>query len=142
MSRLVLIPAVYLFLLNDKNQILLIKRKNTGYEDGKFSVPAGHLKEDESLEGAIIREAEEEIGIDINNNVEFIKMLHRIPEKRLDFFYKTKRWKGKLYNKEPNKCEFVKWFDLYDLPNNIIDYVKEIILENRKELITNGVWRH
>lgn len=132
MSRLGLITAVYLLLFNDKNQILLIKRQNTGYQDGKFSVPAGHLEEDESLEHAIIREAKEEIGIDINNNVEFTKMLHRIPEKRLDFFYKTKHWEGELYNKEPNKCEFVKWFELYDLPENTVDYVKEIILENKK----------
>jgi len=132
MSRLGLISSVYLLLFNDKNQILLIKRQNTGYEDGKFSVPAGHLEEDESLECAIIRETEEEIGIDISNNVKFIKMLHRIPEKRFDFFYKAESWEGELYNKEPNKCELVKWFDIYDLPKNIINYVKEIILENKK----------
>jgi len=132
MSRLGLIPAVYLFLFNDKNQILLMKRQNTGYGDGKFSVPSGHLEENESFEHAIIRETEEEIGLDINNNVKFIKMLHRIPEKRLDFFYKAEFWKGELYNKEPNKCELIKWFDIYNLPENIIDYVKEIILENKK----------
>ena len=35
--------AVHLFFLRD-DQILLLRRFNTGYEDGKYSVVAGHLE--------------------------------------------------------------------------------------------------
>lgn len=128
MSRLNLIPAVYLLLINDKNQILLSKRQNTGYGDGNFSVPAGHLEENESFDEAIIRETKEEIGIEIKN-IELIKILHRISEKRLDYFYKATSWDGKICNEEPNKCEILEWFDLNNLPEDMLGYVKDVILE-------------
>jgi 8-oxo-dGTP diphosphatase len=40
--RFTVIPAVHLFLVSD-GRILLLRRFNTGYEDGKYSVVAGHL---------------------------------------------------------------------------------------------------
>ena len=54
--------AVHLFFLRDK-QILLLHRFNTGYEDGNYSVVAGHVDAGESVMQAAIREAREEVGI-------------------------------------------------------------------------------
>jgi len=48
MPRLRPLVAVHLFLLQD-NKILLSKRYNTGYEDGNWNVPAGHVEEGESV---------------------------------------------------------------------------------------------
>ena len=39
------IPAVYLLLVQD-GKILLIRRCNTGYQYGNYSVPAGHMEGD------------------------------------------------------------------------------------------------
>lgn len=41
-ERYKFICAVYLLLIKE-NQILLLKRANTGYEDGKYSLVAGHM---------------------------------------------------------------------------------------------------
>ena len=38
--------AVYLVLLRDE-QVLMLRRHNTGYEDGNYSVIAGHVERDE-----------------------------------------------------------------------------------------------
>ena len=46
---------------NGKKQILLSKRKNTGYKDGEYELPGGHLEENEDLYEAMIREAKEEL---------------------------------------------------------------------------------
>jgi len=42
-NRFTLPVAVHLFLLRG-NEVLLLRRFNTGYEDGNYSVPAGHLE--------------------------------------------------------------------------------------------------
>lgn len=46
-SRFTTVVAVHLILIKE-NQVLLARRFNTGYEDGNFSVPAGHVDEHES----------------------------------------------------------------------------------------------
>ncbi|GAK14365.1 NUDIX domain-containing protein [Geomicrobium sp. JCM 19039] len=58
MPRFKMVVAVHLFLLKD-DHVLLLRRYNTGYEDGKFSVVAGHLDGDERVKEAIAREAKE-----------------------------------------------------------------------------------
>jgi len=42
-ARFRLIADVHIFLLNGRNEILLLRRKNTGYEDGNYSVIAGQV---------------------------------------------------------------------------------------------------
>jgi len=53
--------AVHLFFLRDE-QILLLRRFNTGYEDGNYSVVAGHVDAGETVTQAAIREATEKPG--------------------------------------------------------------------------------
>ena len=56
--------SVYLLFIKD-GKILLLRRANTGYEDGNYGLVAGHLDAHESLTNAAIREAKEESGVDI-----------------------------------------------------------------------------
>ncbi|MDR1236551.1 MAG: NUDIX domain-containing protein [Holosporaceae bacterium] len=59
--------AVYLLLKRD-DEILLLLRQNTGYQDGNWSVVAGHVEEGEGIIDALVREAKEEADIDITGN--------------------------------------------------------------------------
>lgn len=56
MERFKLVTAVHLILIEDK-KILLQKRYNTGYEDGNYSIVAGHIDGNESVIKAMQREA-------------------------------------------------------------------------------------
>ncbi|MDZ7955173.1 NUDIX domain-containing protein [Nostoc sp. DedQUE09] len=58
-----LIPASYIILIKNE-KILLIRRVNTGYEDGKYSV-VGLVDGNETFVQAVVREAKEEVGIDL-----------------------------------------------------------------------------
>ncbi|MCB0086534.1 MAG: NUDIX domain-containing protein, partial [Caldilineaceae bacterium] len=56
--------AVHIFLVQEE-KVLLLRRYNTGYEDGNYSVPAGHLDGNEPVTQAALREAREEVGVAI-----------------------------------------------------------------------------
>src|SRR6266540_1456593 len=60
-----LTSAAHILLYNEDNALLMLRRFNTGYEDGSFSVLAGHL-EDEPAKAAARRESKEEANVDID----------------------------------------------------------------------------
>ena len=135
-ERFKLVSAVHLFLLRD-DQVLLLRRFNTGYEDGNYSVIAGHLDGDEEIKTAAIREAREEGGIHIDlGDLEIVGVMHRkATDERIDFFATARRWTGEIANCEPGKCDELSWFDLEELPPNLIPYVRQA-LENYRR----GIW--
>ncbi len=122
--------AVHLFMLR-ADQVLLLRRYNTGYEDGNYSVPAGHLNGDETVRQAMIREACEELGVEIQSqNLIFAGVFHRkSDDERVDFFLSAHQWSGTPRNNELEKCDEVQWFPLDALPENMIPYVRRA-LEN------------
>jgi ADP-ribose pyrophosphatase YjhB (NUDIX family) len=127
-DRFKLIPAVHLFLIKD-DKILLLRRFNTGFEDGNYSVVAGHFDGGEAATLAMCREAKEEAGIVIEpQDLKFVHVMHRMSEsERIDFFFTAKSWTGEPVNKEPHKCDDLSWFSLKSLPTNLIPYVKHAI---------------
>ena len=58
-----LAPVSVHLLLVRTGRILLLRRYNTGYEDGNYSLVAGHIEGGEELKAAMIREAREESGV-------------------------------------------------------------------------------
>lgn len=122
--------AVHLLLMRE-GQVLLLRRYNTGYEDGNYSVVAGHLDGDEEVRAAMIREAQEEAGITIDQaDIAVVGVMHRrSDDERIDFFLAASRWAGEIRNREPHKCDQLAWFPLDDLPSNVIPYVRRA-LEN------------
>lgn len=124
-------PAtVHLFFFR-AGQVLLLRRFNTGYRDGEYSVPAGHLDGNETVRAAAQREAMEEVGVRIElADILFSSVMHRNEgDERVDFFVEIRRWHGEPINKEPHKCDELRWVDLGAFPENTIPYVRRA-LEN------------
>lgn len=136
-QRFATITAVHLFLIRDEQQVLLLRRFQTGYEDGKYSVIAGHLDGDEEIKAAMRREAREEAGVEIQmEDLKVVGVIHRkANDERIDFFLTATRWKGEIVNAEPHKCDELAWFDLNALPDTVIPYVRQA-LENYRR----GIW--
>ena len=127
-DRFKVIPTSHLILVKD-GKILLLRRFNTGWGDGNYSVIAGHLDGNETFLQAMVREAEEEAGIELSQeDLEVVHVVHRKSnEERIDFFILAKRWKGDPRNMEPHKCDDLNWFEMDKLPENTIPYIRQAI---------------
>jgi 8-oxo-dGTP diphosphatase len=117
--------AVHLFFLRG-DEVLLLRRFNTGYEDGNYSVVAGHVEAGESVLQAAVREAWEEVGVSLKpGDMQVVHVMSRKSEdERVDFFLTIKDWPGEIANHEPQKCDDLAWFPISALPDNIIPYVR------------------
>ena len=125
------IVASYL-ILKRENKILLLRRFNTGYRDGHYSLVAGHVDDGETFTDALIREAREESGLEIlPNQINTIHIMHRKSDldgsQRVDVFHLVEDFDGEPQNIEPHKCDDLSWFNLDELPDNIIPYIKVAI---------------
>lgn len=120
--------TVHLFFIKD-HKILLARRLNTGYRDGDYSVPAGHLDGGETVVEAGCREALEEVGVALSgDDLVFTGVMHRIEdEERVDFFLVVTKWPREPFNNEPEKCDDLRWVDLDALPVNTVPYVRQAI---------------
>ena len=61
LRRFTVVSAVHLLMV-ERGRVLLSRRASTGFEDGRWSVPAGHLDGGETARAAAAREAHEELG--------------------------------------------------------------------------------
>lgn len=134
-----MIASSYLILICD-GKILLSRRFNTGYEDGKYSLPAGHIEDNESLTAGGAREFFEEIGVHIKpQDLTLVHVMHRKHlDIRMDFFFtphQNKFGAGQApINREPEKCDDLRWFSLKRLPENTIPYIRHAIWCYRKNI--------
>jgi len=126
------IPACYV-ILEEGKKVLLLRRSNTKYFDGYLSLPAGHVESGESLKSAAAREAYEEVGVKIAPvDLKLVHVLNRPTLEgdggtRLDFFFVSKEWKGKVKNVEPHKCSELLWVKKDKLPPDVIPEVKQAL---------------
>ena len=142
-ERFKLSLSVFLFVVRG-NEILLLKRGNTGWMDGFYSVPAGALDGKETLIEAIIREANEEVAITIDaSNLRHIHTMHNLTENEewIGIFFVTDQWNGTPKVNEPEKHTEVKWVTVSELPDNTIPYVRQAIeAYQKKETYSEYGW--
>lgn len=124
MARFKLIPEVHL-LLRREGEVLMLRRFQTGYEDGNYSLVAGHVDGGETFKEAMIREAQEEAGIELQaEGFNLILTMHRkAADERLSLFFEARNWTGEPENMEPNKCDDLSWFPENELPSNTVPYI-------------------
>jgi 8-oxo-dGTP diphosphatase len=132
-ERFKIIPEVFLIIVKD-GEILLSRRFQTGYEDGNYGLPAGHLEEGETVREGTVREAYEEIGITLKpENLRHIVTMHRYcddpenPHSRVGFYFLAEKYEGEIRNAEPDKCDDLRFFPLGLLPSNVIGHIRAAI---------------
>jgi len=131
--------AVHMIIKKD-NKILLQKRKGSKLWPGYYALPAGHIEEGENQYDALVREAREELGIDLdpkkilNNYVVLRRNYFEIDGKQLepyiDYYFEIKDYDGKPKIMEEDKCDELIWADADNLPEPFINY-EGAFLEDR-----------
>lgn len=122
--------SCYIIVVNNHNEWLFIHRANTGYQDGLWSLPGGHVRENEPINYAAAREANEEIGIDIDpSTLELVYTLQRNKrqegiEDRVDHYFMTPNLRGAPQNMEPMLHDAIKWINPNSLPDETVEYIK------------------
>ena len=128
--------AAYLVLVKG-GQVLLLRRYQTGYADGMYSLIAGHLDGGETAKQCIIREAAEEAGIAVREeDLEVVHVMHRRspPREYFDMYLRAEKWTGEIANKEPHKCDDLSWHALDDLPASLLPDVKSALEHIQKQI--------
>ena len=126
MERLKLKIAVYAILVKD-GKVLMGRRFKTGWQDGNYGLPSGHLEAGETLVEALIRETFEETGISLKKeDVQFVHVMHR-KLIYIDFFFYADHFEGEPKIMEPDKCDDWNWFPLKTLPENTIPSVRSAV---------------
>jgi 8-oxo-dGTP pyrophosphatase MutT (NUDIX family) len=128
MTRFTLPAAVFLLLLKE-DKVLLIRRKNTGWCDGDYDLVAGHIDGGEHLTTALIREAQEEVGISMSaDDARFVHLTHCVGGKEyLYIAFEVKKWRGEPTIREPENHDDLRWFPLSALPPNITPGARTVL---------------
>lgn len=123
-NRAVTLDAV---IINDKDQILLVKRGNEPYK-GLWANAGGYLDPNETAEQGIMREVKEETGLDAQSAT-FLNVYtspDRHPDQAISVAYAVKVT-GEL--KAGDDAADVRWFDKADLPSPLA-FDHETIIED------------
>lgn len=128
--------AVHVFFIRG-DAILLLRRFNTGFEDGKLSVVAGHVEPGETVRQAALRESREEVGLELSPELlRVVGVMHRkSADERIDFFLSYPLEADEPRNVEADKCSALVWAKRSELPTDTIPYARAAI-----DMFRDGDW--
>lgn len=121
--------GVNCILQNEEGNILLSKRKNR-FGEGTYGLIGGKVKQWETLEQCAVRELKEEIGIQTKvEDIQVVNMHVTMDQKHIiQVGVLVNQYTGIPENKEPNKCEEIKFFKPNVLPELFCGTKKNIEL--------------
>jgi 8-oxo-dGTP diphosphatase len=126
--------ASYIVLMNEKQEVCLMRRANTGWKDGYFGLPAGKVERNETFLETAVREAKEECDITLDSkDVRLFLIQNRFDDNQIktkdwvDLFFVVSKWEGEPNIAEPEKCDHIEWFSLDNLPEKIVSNVTDAL---------------
>ena len=128
--------AVHMLIM-DNGKVLLQKRKGSKLWAGYYALPAGHIDEGENQYDALVREAKEELDIEIdpkdieNSYVVLRRNFFEIDGKKLkpyiDYYFEILKYQGTPRIAELDKCDELIWADINNLPEPFVNYEGEFL---------------
>lgn len=116
--------------LRKMDHVFLLQRQNTGFLDGYWTFPGGHVKIGEEIAAAAMRECIEEARVNIDVKAPALIMPY---EEGVDFIFVVDRWDGEAHIGEPDKAAASGWFPESDLPDPTAPFIKEALRHVREK---------
>ena len=110
-------------LIIKKDDKVLLFVRNDGffnYDGGWWVLPAGHIEQHETAQDAAIREAKEELDIDIApSDIKCIHVMSNLASRTesFDFFFEVSKFSGQIRNCEGDKCADMQYFTSDEIKN-------------------------
>lgn len=111
------------------DEVLLCRRSQTETYPGMWSIPSGHLHQNEEARVGAIREFEEETNIKPSKN---LKLIGFIPSGKVLMYVYLMEVKEKIYPdlenaKDGHEHDMCGWFKYEDIPTEIGEKIKKVI---------------
>jgi 8-oxo-dGTP diphosphatase len=133
-----LFPVIVHTLLYRADRLLLLRRARTGYLDGWYALPGGHLERGESIVACAIREVREETGVAVEaGHLQPAAVLpyRSADQQGIDFIMRCDFFGGEPHLAEPERFDELGWWSVDALPNPTVPYVAQALA-----LIRGGQW--
>ncbi|AUI85295.1 7,8-dihydro-8-oxoguanine-triphosphatase [Vibrio azureus] len=130
MKRIHIVAAI--ILNSDKSQIFITKRPDDKHKGGFWEFPGGKVEQDETIEQAMNRELEEEIGITVTEQALYEHLQYDYPDKSLKFdFMLVSQFDNQPYGREGQQGQWVDVAALadYAFPEANLPIVKRVVKE-------------
>ncbi|MDP2638669.1 MAG: NUDIX hydrolase [Candidatus Azambacteria bacterium] len=118
--------------INDKNQILLVKRAAHVWNGNKYTIPGGFLDRNESTKEGALRELREETGL--TGKISFLFRVNDNPNRpkedrqNVDFIYVVEITGGDI--KTSQETASIDWFSVENLPSD-----EEFAFDHRDSIV-------
>ena len=123
--------AVFVLLIKE-GKTFIMRRANTGWADGMWTIPSGHVEKGEGVIEAAIKETKEEAGVIVKAEDLTFAHSHAVADEYINFYFTTTTWEGEPYLAEPEKCSEVAWVALDAIPEDAIMQVRSLVQNMRK----------
>jgi 8-oxo-dGTP pyrophosphatase MutT (NUDIX family) len=127
--------------LDDKQRFLIIRRSNIDERGGQWTLPGGHIDEDDrSLEAGAVRELDEEANLFCD--AEDLVFLGQPKPKK--FYFLTRKWSGNVNINKPNpktdkiEHDAYKWSTIEEIKDIENSEIPIYLLEKALEMSKNG----
>lgn len=119
----------------DKSKVFITKRPDDKHKGGFWEFPGGKVEAGESIEAAMARELNEEIGIKVTQQSPYEHFEFDYTDKSLTFdFILVSSFEGEAYGKEGQQGEWVEVSNLpaYTFPDANTPIVERVVKEFTK----------
>jgi 8-oxo-dGTP diphosphatase len=138
MARVRVVVAV---IKNNKEQILISLRKKMVPQGGKWEFPGGKIEGGESIESALARELEEELGIVVINSIPLINVTYDYTGLKVRLYARVvEDYSGLAVGREGQKIQWVdkKLLSDYKFPEASEPIIKAIKLARKYAIINSS----
>lgn len=117
-------------ILRRAGKVAFLLRKNTSWMNDHYGLIGGRVEPGEMFTAAAVREAKEEVGVEIAPEDLKAVLTVELPESKefptqeVFMVFEATQWRGEPYNAEPDVHAELAWFDPHNLPTNIVPVVQ------------------